>query len=206
MLNIFAFLIFSINPVKGAFLSLLIPGLGEKVAGNDKEFFTLLTGEISLLSFYFYDFRTKKEIRQNYKIFAFERADAFAGTDDENYWNAVENYYDYSAYYEYLLREARATYPGDPSRWEQYANENSVSYKWAWRDTTSWDEFLHMREKERKIESRMKLFQGFIISYHIFSAVYTFIHLKLQQKRNIELKGEFNPFENRANIRFVFRF
>jgi len=205
MLNIFTLFIFSITPIKGALLSLLIPGLGEKMAGNDEEFFLLLTGEISLLSFYFYDFRTKREIRQNYKIFAFERAFAFAGTDDENYWNAVENFYDYPSYYEYLLREGRAIYPDNPLKWEQYASQNSVPYKWAWRDTTSWDEFLHMREKERKIESRMRLFEGFVISYHIFSAIYTFIHLKLKQK-NLELKGEFNPIKNKAGIRFVYRF
>ncbi len=205
MVNAFALFIFSINPLKGAFLSLLIPGLGEKVAGNDKEFFAFLTGEISLLSFYFYDFRTKKEIRQNYKIFAFKNGDAFAGTDDENYWYAVENYYNYSLYYEALLREAREVYPDNPLIWEEYARQNSVPYKWAWKDTVSWDEFLHMRERERKIESRMKLFQGFLISYHIFSAIYTFIHLKLKQK-NLDLKGEFNPIKNRAEIRFVFKF
>ncbi|MEO0253898.1 MAG: hypothetical protein ABIN20_00540 [candidate division WOR-3 bacterium] len=206
MFNFTLFLIFSVNPVKGAIFSLLIPGLGEKIYGNDREFIILFTGEISLLSFYFYDFKTKKEIREDYKIFAFNKAFAYAGTDDENYWNAVENYYNYDIYYEYLLREARALYPDNPLIWEEYARENSVPYRWAWKDTTSWDEFLHRRERERKIESRMKLFQGFIISYHIFSAIYTFIHLKLKEKNKFELKGEFEPEKDKVSIKLIYRF
>lgn len=206
MFNITLFLIFSINPIKGALLSLLIPGLGEKIYGNNREFYILITGEFSFLSFYFYDYKTKRGIREDYKIFAFQKAGAYPGTDEENYWNAVENYYNYDIYYEYLLREARSLYPDNPLIWDDYARENSPPYRWAWKDTTSWDEFLHRRERERKIESRMKLFQGFIISYHIFSAIYTFIHLKLKEKNKFELKGEFDPKMNKMGIKLIYRF
>ncbi len=199
--------LFTLSPFKGALLSLIVPGLGEKIAGNDKEFYMFITGEIGLISTYFTGSLIKKEIRNNYKIFAYKNAEAFTGTDEEKYWTAVENYYDYESYYEYLLREARSNYPyEDPSVWENYARNQAVLYTWSWKDTSSWDFFLLQRERERLVESRLKLLKGFIITYHLFSSIYTFVHLKLKQKAEFEIKGNYDIMKGKANLKIVFRF
>ncbi|MEN3043846.1 MAG: hypothetical protein ABDH37_01325 [Candidatus Hydrothermales bacterium] len=205
MFNIITFFLLSISPIRGALLSLIVPGLGLRQMGEDRLFLSMVAGELTLFSFYIYDFKTKGEIRESYKKFAYENASAFPGTDDERYWSAVENYYSYEFYYEYLLREARSLYPDEPLRWENYANANSVAYKWAWKDTTSWDAFLHKREKERRIESRMKILQGFVITYHLFSAIYTFVYIK-KKKINFQIEGEIEPSQDKAYLKFTFKF
>ncbi|MEN3046726.1 MAG: hypothetical protein ABDH49_07080 [Candidatus Hydrothermales bacterium] len=205
MLNIVSFLLLTTSPIRGAFLSLIVPGLGLKQVREDKLFLKMVALELSLFSFYVYDLKSKREIRSDYKRFAYENASAFPQTDDERYWSAVENYYNYEIYYERLLREARALYPDDPLRWESYANENSVPYRWAWKDTTSWDEFLHKREKERKIEARMKALQGFLITYHLASAIYTFVYIR-NKKMKLQLKGEILPSQEKFNLRLIYRF
>lgn len=200
MSNLLIITIFSISPLKGALASLLIPGLGEKLAGNNKEFYIMLSGELALLGTYFVSHFAKKEIRNNYIIYATINANANNKREDEDYWYAVENYFDYESYIEYLRRKARAIYPSEPSKWDEYIKNNAVGSPWEWKDTTSWNFFLTQRERERYFESRMKILKGFLITYHIASAIFTFMHLKIKNTEKVYLKGNFDFIRAESKI------
>ncbi|MFQ5905494.1 MAG: hypothetical protein ACE5JA_02885 [bacterium] len=139
------------SPPLALFLSAALPGAGEYYMGStgrSKAFFGIeLATWASYLAFTYHG----RRVRDRYKLFAAANASADMNIDSEEYWNAIEWNATNEDHNERVREDARALYPGDFDRQQEYIREHIYTGRlsWSWKDGGATEEFRRLRRESR---------------------------------------------------------
>ncbi len=155
--------------------SLLLPGTGELILGNNTRGAFLLTTD--LLSIYAYA-STGTQIdqqRENYMTYAFQYAGVPVGMP-QNHYQAIQDYPS-SSYYndiqEMMARNYFLIYNYDPAGFEDYLNRNTYQgeEQWDWVSDTAWQEYKNQRIRNQRTKMSHNLALGIMLFNRAFSAI-----------------------------------
>lgn len=153
------------------FMSAALPGAGEYYMGSrtrSKIFFGVEAAAwASFLAFTYHG----RRVRDSYKLFASANAGANQGIESEDYWNAVEWNSTNEAFNERVREEARALYPEDPEKQQQYVSEHIYEGElaWSWEGSESIEEFRSLRRESRDAFQYAVYSTGFAILNRLVS-------------------------------------
>jgi hypothetical protein len=152
-----------VNPKKAMLYSLLIPGLGQQVAGRDERARVFYAIEAGIWTS-FAIFRIQGDERQDRYI---EFAEFTAGVDasgkDDDYWRTLSQYQRSDpgpgSANEFIRRQARALYPGDIDAQHQYFAENGYFEEdsWDWQNADNLARYQSLRSKSIDSYDRAEL-------------------------------------------------
>jgi len=150
------------SPPKAAFLSILLPGLGEKYAGGRKsvKFFFFTEGMFWTGLFAFKKLNATRE--NTYRAFATARAGATLDPRPNSYYDRLSSYdsiYDYNTRLRYVEGELANPLPETPDNF------------WEWDRRISRDQFRKLRSKATWARTRSLLFVGALLFNRFASAL-----------------------------------
>lgn len=133
------------------FLSAALPGAGEYYMGSTGRSKAFLGVELVTWASYLAFTYHGRRVRDGYKLFAAASASANINIDAEEYWNAIEWNATNEDYNERVREEARALYPGDFERQQEYIREHIYAgdLSWSWTDSGVLEEFRRLRRESR---------------------------------------------------------
>jgi len=133
------------------FMSAAVPGAGEYYLGskgNSKVFFGI---ELATWASYMAFTYQGRRMRDSYKLLAGANAGANMNIGSEEYWNAIEWNRTNEEYNEKIREDARALYPGDKQKQQDYIGKHSYtgSQGWSWGTTGAMQEFRRLRKESK---------------------------------------------------------
>ena len=142
------------SPKKAAFLSILLPGLGEKYAGGQKsvKFFFFTEGMFWTGLFAFKKLNATRE--NTYRAFATARAGATSIKKANSFYDRLSTYdsiYDYNTRLQYVEGELANPLAEIPENF------------WEWDTRTSREQFRELRSKATWARTRSFLFVGALL-------------------------------------------
>ena len=148
---------------KGFWLSLLVPGLGQKLTGRPRAAANFLAVEIGLWSSSF-GLRYVSDIREdNFRTFAAEHARARAAGKD-----AV--YFDDLGFYDSQLEHNRFARVADGVDAELYPN--TADFFWEWDSSQSRESYRELRNSSETADRQALFAVGLVIANHLVAAVH----------------------------------
>ncbi len=188
------------------FLSSAVPGAGEHYLGSRSRSKVFLGVEVAAWASYLAFTYHGRRARDNYKLFASANAGARRGFDSEVYWNAVEWNATNEAYNESVREDARALYPNDWERQQEYIKEHMYEgdLAWSWEDAGSIEEFRRLRRESRNAFQYAVYSTGFALLNRLASLMDVIVINRSGGKKpplgkRVELKME--PGEDLASFR-----
>jgi len=158
-------------------MSLVVPGTGELYLGSPGRAAIFFVAEAAIWTSYFV-FQSEGNHREDlYQQFAAIHAGVPVRNDDEFYrilGNYISSDGPYSAN-ERVRREARAIFPGNREKQEQYIAENAYTgdNSWEWDSQASFDRFQEMRSSSLDSYQYANLSLGLLVANRIVSVVDT---------------------------------
>lgn len=167
----------TVNPRKAMLYSLLIPGLGQQVIGREERARVFYGVEAAIWTS-FVAFRLQGDGRRDrYIDFAEFNAAVSADGKDDTYWRTIAQYErsdpgPFSAN-ELVRRQARALYPGDRERQEQYISENSYlgDDAWDWQNADNLARYRDLRSRSIDSYDRAEFSIAMAIAHRIVSMI-----------------------------------
>jgi len=150
------------SPKKAAFLSVLLPGLGERYAGGRKsaKFFLFTEGMFWTGLFAFQKLNTTRE--NTFRAYAAARAGATTEEKPNSHYDRLSSYnsiYDYNARLQYVEGTSVTPLPETPENF------------WEWDTPSSREHFRKLRSKATWARTRSFLFVGALIFNRFASAL-----------------------------------
>lgn len=136
---------------KAFFLSLLLPGLGQRYLGQDRRSLLYLGAEAGVWMTVGAFWLQGSMREDRYREYAEIVAGADPDRDDDEYYRNV-GLYNSSDTYNLLIRwEARALHPYDTDAQRAYYAENILpeDLAWSWPDEAAFDEYKHLRRRSK---------------------------------------------------------
>jgi hypothetical protein len=188
------------------FLSSAVPGAGEYYLGSRSRSKVFLGIEVAAWASYLAFTYQGRRVRDNYKLFASANAGAYGGSESELYWNAVEWNATNEAYNEGVREDARALYPDDWEKQQQYIKEHVFEgdLAWSWENAGSIEEFRRLRRESRNAFQYAVYSTGFALLNRLASLMDVIVINRSGGKKpplgkRVELKIE--PGEDLASFR-----
>lgn len=152
-----------VNPRKAMLYSLLLPGLGQQVAGRAERarvFYAIETGIWTSFAVFRIEGHDQKERFIDY-------AELTAGVNssgkDDEYWRTISNFERSDpgpgSANELVRRQARALYPGDKDKQDEYFLQNGYfgDDTWDWQNADNLARFQNLRSKSMDSYDRARL-------------------------------------------------
>lgn len=191
-------ILFSITPAKAAFSSFVIPGSGDYLMGNKERGLYFMVAEAAIWLTYFDSKKQEDEkdiISQNFAAFY---ASANLSNEDEDYFNAMEDFLTNIQYNESVKEQARRLYPDTlnaevmQDRIEarkRYIEENSYtgSDAWDWSSGELRDNYRDMRRDKRRLSQRATNMIGLAVANRVVSLFTTYFFGK---RVSLEIKDK----------------
>jgi len=182
---LFLTILFSITPAKAAFSSFVVPGSGDFLIGDKSRGICFMVAEAAIWLTYF-DSKAEEEKKDNIsKNFAAYYASANLERDDDDYFNAMEDFLTNIDYNETVKEEARRLYPDTldsevmQSRIEdrrEYIEENSYtgSDAWEWSSWEMTNNYRSIRKEKRSLGQRATNMVGLALANRMVSLFTTY--------------------------------
>jgi len=171
---------------KALFLSLLMPGLGHSHLGSKQTAakFYVLEGGIWLT---YLGFRCYSSILRDDAILYAHANASVSMQEDDDYYDAVEQYHNLEAYNINLLEKARAYYPDDRDSQLEYIEEHTISdsLAWDWQDNSTWRIYNKLRRSARIAFQNASYCIGAAIFNRIVSSITAVRATKQLQRVNL---------------------
>ncbi len=185
--------------------SILIPGGGEFLLGHRKTAISMFVAEGLVWAGYFSFRWYGGNIRNNYMQQASSYAGAYSGTNDDNYWDAVEWYLNTEGYNRKVREDARELYPDNWEEQQRYIEENSYTgiYEWDWTNLDSqYDFYRKMRVDSRQMFQNASFVALGAIVTRVVSLAWTVKSLRdLPAMENVQPEIEFTPYSWQVGFR-----
>jgi hypothetical protein len=148
-------------PGKYILASLALPGAGELWRGHRTKGEIFLWTDAAIWLTYGGLSIVGNSRLQDSRLFAHRYADASPAVRSDDYYVAVERYWNSDLYNEDVRRDARELYPDDPERQRQYAEQRSYTGDMAW----SWgsDSLQWVYRDDRRNARTMLQAAGFVL-------------------------------------------
>jgi len=146
---------------KALFLSLFLPGLGERYVGKNKLSKYLIISEITLWSLYIYQRIYGGWIEDDYKLFSTEHAGVNVAGKDKKYFVNIGNFSDIFKY------NSKKRLDRD----EEFVYDNISNYYWRWDSDENRQKFENMRIESDKYINRLNYFIAGLFLNHIVSGI-----------------------------------
>ena len=158
---------------KAFFLSLLLPGLGQRASGHHgraRAFFGI-EAAIWLSAGGFWLVGEMRE--DDYRQYAAVRAGADLSQDSEDYYQMVADYRSSDDYNVDVRRDARAIYPDDRARQLGYIAQHSIggSAAWGWPDDEAQWQYRYFRHDALSAKRTSVLLTGWAVVNRVVSAI-----------------------------------
>jgi hypothetical protein len=182
---LFLTILFSITPAKAAFSSFVLPGSGDYLSGDKNRGLCFMAAEAAIWLTYF-DSKAgedkKDEISRNFAAFY---ASCNLSNEDDDYFNAMEDFLTNIDYNEMIAEQARRLYPDTldaevmQDRIEarrQYIEANSYtgSDAWNWSSKELKDNYRDIRRDKRKLSQRATNMVGLALANRVVSLFTTY--------------------------------
>jgi hypothetical protein len=191
-------ILFSITPTKAAFSSFIVPGSGDYLMGDKERGLCFMVAEAAIWLTYFDSKKQEDErdrISQNFAAFY---ASANLDNEDEDYFNAMEDFLTNIDYNESVKETARRLYPDTldaevmQDRIEErkeYIEENSYtgSDAWDWSSGELRDNYRDMRRDKRRLSQRATNMGGLALANRVVSLFTTYFFGK---RVSLEIKDK----------------
>jgi hypothetical protein len=191
-------ILFSITPTKAAFSSFIVPGSGDYLMGDKERGLCFMVAEAAIWLTYFDSKKQEDErdrISQNFAAFY---ASANLDNEDEDYFNAMEDFLTNIDYNESVKETARRLYPDTldaevmQDRIEErkeYIEENSYtgSDAWDWSSGELRDNYRDMRRDKRRLSQRATNMVGLALANRVVSLFTTYFFGK---RVSLEIKDK----------------
>jgi len=152
----------AMNPI---IASAAVPGLGQFIEGKHGKAraFFVVEGSIWLAYLGFSYFGN--EMNSSARAFAIKHSGANPLREDEEYFNAIEDYFTAEAYNVRVERDASRIYPDDIEQQQAYIAENGYfgDDMWAWDTIINQTEFWEKRKDARENLRRARFMPGFAL-------------------------------------------
>jgi hypothetical protein len=181
----FLTILFSITPAKAAFSSFVIPGSGDYLMGDKKRGICFMAAEAAIWLTYF-DSKAEEDKKDRIsRNFAALYASCNRGNEDEDYFNAMEDFLTNVDYNEMIKEKARNEYP-DTSDAEvmvdriqlrkEYIEANSYTGPdaWDWRSLEIEDRYRDMRRDKRGLHQKATNMIGLAVANRAVSFLTTY--------------------------------
>lgn len=191
---------------KAMMYSIMLPGWGNFYAGNKGTGKVLLGAEIAIWLGYF-GFQYYGNIQKDdYMLYAHEKAGANFSRKGEDYYDAVEVHWTSEEYNRYVMEDARLLYPNDPELQNQYVQEHGYFGKdgWEWNGESVFMRYRRMRISTRETFQRASFMTGFAILNRLCAAITSSRNVRNYNKRIEEIKWGVEFLPNRVSV--VYRF
>ncbi len=146
---------------KALFLSLFLPGLGERYVGENKLSKYLIISEITLWGLYIYQRIYGGWIEEDYKLFSTAHAGINITGKDKKYFVNIGNFSDIFKY----NSKKRV------DREEEFIYDNISDYYWRWDSDENRQKFEDMRIESDKYINRLNYFIAGLFLNHIVSGI-----------------------------------
>ena len=146
---------------KALFLSLFLPGLGERYVGKNKLSKYLIISEITLWSMYIYQRIYGGWIEEDYKLFSTAHAGVNIAGKDKKYFVNIGNFSDIFKYNNKKRLD----------RDEEFIYDNISDYYWRWDADENRQKFEDMRIESDKYINRLNYFIAGLFLNHIVSGI-----------------------------------
>lgn len=182
---LFLTILFSITPAKAAFSSFVVPGSGDFLIGDKNRGICFMVAEAGIWLTYF-DSKAEEEKKDNIsRNFASFYASANLEREDDEYFNAMEDFLTNIDYNETVKEEARRLYPDTldsevmqdriESR-REYIEENSYtgSDAWEWSSWEMTNNYRAIRKEKRSLGQRATNMVGLAVANRVVSLFTTY--------------------------------
>jgi hypothetical protein len=182
---LFLSILFSITPAKAAFSSFVIPGSGDWLMGDKKRGICFMAAEAAIWLTYFDSKAEEDKTDRISRNFAAFYASANLKNEDEDYFNAMEDFLTSMDYNEAVKEEARRLYPDalDAEIMQdriqarkQYIEANSYtgSDAWEWNSRELADNYRDMRRDKRRLGQKATNMIGLAVANRVVSLFTTY--------------------------------
>lgn len=166
-----------INPRKAALFSLLVPGLGQQMAGHAERARVFYAVEAGIWTS-FVAFRLQGDARTDrYREFAEFAAGVDPSGKGDDYWRTIAQFErsdpgPFSAN-EFVRRQARAMYPDDIEAQQRYFQENGYfgQSTWDWQNADNLARYRSLRSKSIDSYDRANLSIAAAIAHRLLSMI-----------------------------------
>ncbi len=195
---LFLTVLFSITPAKAAFSSFVIPGSGDYLMGNKNRGICFMVAEAAIWLTYF-DSKAEEDKKDRIsRNFAALYASANLRNEDEDYFNAMEDFLTNVDYNETVKEEARRLYPDTldvevmadrVQLRKQYIEANSYtgSDAWHWRSIELEERYRDVRRDKRRLDQKATNMIGLAVANRAVSFLTTYFfgrRVSLEIKKN----------------------
>ncbi len=191
-------ILFSITPAKAAFSSFVVPGSGDYLMGDKERGLCFMVAEAAIWLTYFDSKIQENERDRISRNFAAFYASANLSNQDEDYFNAIEDFLTNIDYNELVKEKARRLYPDTldaevmQERIEarkEYIEENSYtgSDAWDWQSGELEDNYRDMRRDKRRLSQRATNMIGLAVANRVVSLFTTYFFGK---RVSLEIKDK----------------
>jgi hypothetical protein len=170
----------SMSPI---FASMIMPGWGEVIQGekNKSRVFFIVEGSI-WLSYFGFNY-LGHTIDNSARAYAITHSDANPSRGDDDYFDALEDYFSSDDYNLEVERNASYFYPNDPEQQQQYIQEYGYfgQDEWEWDTLTNKTYYWERRKVAREHLRRASFMPGFAIINRIISVIDVVVFSKQEQ-------------------------
>jgi hypothetical protein len=203
---LFLTILFSITPAKAAFSSFVLPGSGDWLVGDKSRGVCFMVAEAAIWLTYFDSKAQGEEKDEMSRNFAAFYASANLDNENEDYFEAMEDFLTNMDYNETVKEEARRLYPdtldsevmqGRIKARKSYIEANSYtgSDAWDWNSRELANEYRDIRKEKRSLEQRATNMIGLAVANRVVSLFTTYFFGK---RVSVEIK------ENEVEMGFNF--
>jgi hypothetical protein len=166
-----------INPRKVMLYSLLLPGLGQQMAGKDERARIYYGIELAIWTAWAAN-RMEGHARKD-RFIEFAQQEAGVGTGDRNddYWRTISQFERSdpgpASANEYVRRQARSLYPGDRAAQQAYLEQNGYfgGRAWDWQNADNLGRYRFLRSQSLDSYHRAQYSIGLAIVHRLISMV-----------------------------------
>lgn len=153
----------AVSPKRAFLYSLLIPGWGQHIAGNDKSAGRFLGAELGLWGGFF-AFKKVEDVRvDNYRSYAAQHAQAHTSRKDSQYFDDL-------GFYTSRLQHNQFARYDDGLNADLYPE--TTDFFWEWDSEASRDRYKKLLNSSQSAERQSLLFSGLVVVNHLVSAIH----------------------------------
>jgi hypothetical protein len=170
MLSLTLILLQGMNPI---IASAAVPGLGQLIEGNTGKARTFFIVEGSIWLAYAGFNYFGNELNSSARAFAIDHSGANAMREDDEYFNALEDYMTTDDYNLQVERNASWLYPDDIERQQEYITEHGYFDEdaWSWDTLSNRTAYWEKRKSARENLRRAQFMPGFALINRIVSVL-----------------------------------
>ncbi len=167
--------------------SILVPGLGQMIKGDNSKAQAFFVVEGAIWVSYFGFNHWGNRIDASARAFAIDHSGANPARRDDEYFDALEDYLSSNEHNLVVERQASLFYPNDPALQQEYIEAHSYfgEDEWEWDGLDNRSQYWDKRREAREHERRASFMPGFAIINRIVSVVDVLLFTK-QQKFGLE--------------------